>query len=268
MISRPSLGIRGRAAAYVMRAALGAVTRVVTTERVVALTFDDGPHAEFTPRLLSILHRHGARATFFMVGTAAARHPELVRLVAAQGHAVGNHSWDHPSFPLIASGERRAQLRACAAALAPYGRRLFRPPYGHLDLASRLDTFRARHEVIGWSFGGEDWLDHDPDWMVDRLVERIQPGTIVVLHDALYHVLDEKYADRSPLLAAVDTVLGRFGKTFRFVSLPELFQAGRVHRRRSFSQPDVDFLNALQPSVGAPRRYPSGVLPMRVSGTE
>jgi peptidoglycan/xylan/chitin deacetylase (PgdA/CDA1 family) len=250
-----------------MRSALGAVTRVVTEQRVAALTFDDGPHPEFTPRLLAILRRHEVRATFFMVGKAAARYPETVRRVAADGHTIGNHSWDHPSFPLISGRERRAQLRACATALAPYGHRLFRPPYGHLDLASRLDTIRCRHEVVGWSFGGEDWLDRDAAWMADRVVEVIRPGSIVVLHDALYHVLEEQYADRTPLLDAVDRFLGRLGTAFRFVSLPELLRAGTVRRRRSFSPPDVDFLNALQASVGTPRRYPSGVA-VRVPGTD
>ena len=78
---------------------------------MVGLTFDDGPDPEYTPRLLEILHRHGARATFFMAGEAARQHPELVRQVAQAGHAIGNHGWDHPSFPFISRDERLAQMR-------------------------------------------------------------------------------------------------------------------------------------------------------------
>jgi peptidoglycan/xylan/chitin deacetylase (PgdA/CDA1 family) len=83
------------------------------------MTFDDGPDPEYTPRLLDILKKYQVHATFFiMVGEAAHNHPKLVRQVAQAGHAVGNHSWDHPSFPLISGRERRAQIRACAEAIA------------------------------------------------------------------------------------------------------------------------------------------------------
>src|SRR3990172_5069992 len=104
----------------VMRRVLGTVTHVSTHASVVALTFDDGPHPEFTPRLLDILDKHQAQATFFMIGAAAQRYPDLVRRAAQAEHAIGNHSWDHPSFPLITGRERRAQMRACAQAITPY----------------------------------------------------------------------------------------------------------------------------------------------------
>jgi peptidoglycan-N-acetylglucosamine deacetylase len=121
---------------------LGTITHVVTQDHVVALTFDDGPHPEFTPRLLEILRGHQARATFFMLGEAARRYPDLVKQVATEGHAIGNHSWDHPSFPLITARQQQQQIIACAQALAPYGQRLFRPPYGHQSMPSRLTAFR------------------------------------------------------------------------------------------------------------------------------
>lgn len=77
----------------------GTITSVTTRAPVVALTFDDGPHLEYTPRLLDILQRYQASATFFMIGEVAQKHPELVQLVAQAGHAIGNHSWDHRFFP-------------------------------------------------------------------------------------------------------------------------------------------------------------------------
>src|SRR4051812_4261440 len=77
----------------------GAITSVETEEPLVALTFDDGPSPASTPEVLRLLARYGARATFFMVGAAAREHPELVRQVAAAGHAVANHSWNHLPFP-------------------------------------------------------------------------------------------------------------------------------------------------------------------------
>ena len=120
-----------------MARSLGTIMHVDTREAVVALTFDDGPHSEFTPLLLEVLDHHRAKATFFMLGEAAQKHPAIVEQVARRGHAIGNHSWDHPSFRLISRAERLDQMRACASALAPYGGRLFRPPYGHQSVRSR-----------------------------------------------------------------------------------------------------------------------------------
>lgn len=99
---------------------IGTITHVSTRELLVALTFDDGPHPDYALRLLDILERHQAHATFFMLGEAAKRHPEIVTMVARQGHAIGNHSWDHPSFPLVNGRERRAQIRACGKAIEPW----------------------------------------------------------------------------------------------------------------------------------------------------
>lgn len=90
----------------------------------VALTFDDGPHPEHTPRLLDILSRYCVRATFFPIGEFAQKHPELIRRMAEAEHAIGNHSWSHAAFPFIAS---REQIRASAEVLVPYEQKIFRP---------------------------------------------------------------------------------------------------------------------------------------------
>ncbi|HEX4936049.1 MAG TPA: polysaccharide deacetylase family protein [Gemmatimonadaceae bacterium] len=213
----------------------GAVTGVRTTEAVAALTFDDGPHPVYTPPLLDLLDRHAARATFFLVGEAAARHPALVREIAARGHAVGNHSWSHPSFTMIPGGERRRQLHACRRALAPYGAPLFRPPYGHHSVPARLDALWCGHEVIGWSHDSHDWCEADEDVLADALERGIRPGSIVLLHDAIHDqgrptlgpVLSRAAVlDRSATLAALDRVLRHIGDAMRFLTVPELLRHG------------------------------------------
>ena len=145
---RAVIGRLYRALKVVPLLAVGTITRVSTSKPVAALTFDDGPDPVFTPRLLAVLHKHQAKATFFMVGKAAERHPDIVKEVAVAGHAIGNHSWDHPSFPLISRRERWAQVRACEKAIAPYGQRLFRPPYGDQNLLSRLEASWLGYQVI------------------------------------------------------------------------------------------------------------------------
>ena len=124
-----------------VRKVLGSLTHVITTDPVVALTFDDGPDAESTPRVLALLEKYQARGTFFVVGHAAASCPDLVKRIAVGGHAIGIHSWDHRAFPGLSSGERRRQIRACERALRPYVSRLFRPPYGEQTVLSRLEAF-------------------------------------------------------------------------------------------------------------------------------
>jgi peptidoglycan/xylan/chitin deacetylase (PgdA/CDA1 family) len=215
-------------------AILGTMTHVETDHPVAALTFDDGPHPQFTPTLLDILKRYQARATFFMRGEAASKYPDIVRRVAEEGHAIGNHSWDHPSFPLIRGRDRRRQLRQCAAAISPYGgQRLFRPPYGHQSLASRLDALCLGYRVVTWNASVEDWWDRDADWMKNQLMKRIKAGTIVVLHDALYWSPQEiaPQEDRGPMLVALATALEQLKGRFRFVTIPELMQYGRPSQK-------------------------------------
>lgn len=210
--------------------ALGTIIRVDTREPAIALTFDDGPHPEDTPRVLEVLERHGAKATFFMVGKSAAAQPRLVAEAAAAGHAVANHGWDHTSFRLLGAAQRRAQIRDTAAALAPHGVSLFRPPYGEQSLASRLSAGRAGQSVVGFDVVAEDWRDDPAEIVHGRILRRLRRGSIVVCHDTLYTATAPRYRDRAPLRAALDRLLGELSGEFRFVTLPELLRLGRPVR--------------------------------------
>lgn len=218
---------------------MGTVTHVSTNDPVVALTFDDGPHPQFTPRLLEILETYQVRATFFVVGEAVQRYPEVVRRAVQGGHAIGNHSWDHPSFPLITGAERRRQIRACASAIAPYGgHRLFRPPYGYQTMTSRLDALWLGYQVIAWSVDAEDWLNRDVHFMTERVESLIQPGSVVLFHDAIYRSMQvvPQY-DRQLMLESVNILLERLVKRFRFVTIPDLLRSGHPQRRDWYWRP-------------------------------
>jgi peptidoglycan/xylan/chitin deacetylase (PgdA/CDA1 family) len=242
-------------------ALLGTVTRVNTPDPLVALTFDDGPDPDSTPCLLEILERHGARATFFMLGDAAAKYPALVKRVAQAGHAIGNHSWDHPSFPLVGGRERRQQIRRCAAALAPYGERFFRAPYSDLNLAGRLDLFFLGYRIVMFDVYTHDWCGGDARTIADQLEQRTRPGSIIVLHDRLADALETRYFERTPMLEALDTFLERTKCRFRFVTVPALLRHGRAERELWFRKPKLDILNQLWTREGPGRRYrqPSAV---------
>ncbi len=240
----------------IKKSVLGTITRVSTHEPVVALTFDDGPHPEYTPRLLDILEKHQAHATFFTVGEMAQKHSALVQNAFSAGHDIGNHSWDHPSFPEITRSERWKQIQACTQTLAPFGQRLFRPPYGDQNDASRFDALLLGQKVITWNIIAMDWLDHDADWLFERLASQIQPGSIILLHDGLYHTTEPQFVDREPTLQAVDMLLAQFSHSYRFVTVSELLQNGRPVRRKWHKKSEIDWLNQLVGRDGNPvRRY-------------
>lgn len=225
---------------------LGSVIRVATDDPVIALTFDDGPHPEDTPPLLELLERHGARATFFMVGKSARRWPDLVKRVAEGGHAVANHTWDHLSMPLLSGRYRRSQIEWCAEALAPHGTPLFRPPYGEQSLGSRLDVLRAGHDVICWDVIAEDWRDDPPEALLTRIYRRLRRGSIVLLHDTLYTAPEEGWRDRAPMRAAVEQLLVDLKDRFWFVTVPELLKLGRPFRWHWYQPAKLDWLKRVR----------------------
>lgn len=217
----------------------GSLRNVVTQDCVVALTFDDGPHPDYTPRILEVLARHQAHATFFMVGQAAERYPDIVREVANAGHAIGGHSWTHRSFRTLPGAERRRQMRACEQILAPYGQLLCRPPYGEQSIAARLDAFWQGYEVVGWSNDIQDWWEWEQSVLTERLIKCIQPGNIVLLHDALFDegkpnhgpTLERAaHVDRSDLIMALGNMLEQCSGTYHFVTVPELLRQGTPYR--------------------------------------
>ena len=226
---------------------IGTITHVATQDPVAALTFDDGPHPEFTPRLLEILRRHKARATFFMIGEAAGYQTDLVRRIAEDGHTIGNHSRNHQALPLLSTRKRYVEIRSCQKILSPYGEKLFRPPYGHQSPATHLQTLLLGYKVVAWNVAAVDWLDHDAEHTAGLLLQRIRPGSIVLLHDRLHTSLGKRHVDRKTTLEAVDIVLTQLKNQFEFIPLPEMFKRGRPVRENWYWKPDMDFLNRLTP---------------------
>jgi peptidoglycan/xylan/chitin deacetylase (PgdA/CDA1 family) len=234
---------------------LGVITAVATDKPVLAITFDDGPHHEYTPAVLEILAKYGARATFFMVGELAAKHPDVVRAAAQAGHAIANHSWSHLSFPLITARERYEQLRRCDAALSPYGVKLFRPPYCHQTARSRWQMLRIGYDVVGFNIHAEDWLVRPSAWMCERLVRQARPGAIVILHDNIYRsVLPAAQHDRKPMLAALEHALEQLQERFSFVTVPELLRTGRPIREEWYRRGLADMQPALERHLTEQRR--------------
>jgi peptidoglycan-N-acetylglucosamine deacetylase len=180
--------------------------------RAIALTFDDGPDPKFTPQVLDVLAEHEARATFFVVGVRAKSHPDLVRRMIAEGHAVGSHTWSHPRPWTIGGLETLREYRAgrrAAEDLAGRSVRLFRPPKGYLNGRIALAALATRLDVWLWTLDPEDWR---PGITAAQLVERldgVRPGEVVLLHDGLEDALAPEAEDRSATVAALPRIIER-----------------------------------------------------------
>jgi peptidoglycan-N-acetylglucosamine deacetylase len=214
----------------------GSIVGVVTGDRVAALTFDDGPDPLFTPRLLDILARHSARATFFVIGERAARSPDLVKRIVAEQHELGNHSWDHPSFPGISNAEFRSQLCRTQKVLEGESRLLMRPPFGHQNMRNAVLATWLGFTTVAWTFHVEDWLSHDAETLSNKMSLKLKQGAIILLHDGRGGTSKDASSDRSATLAAVDSFLARFSD-FEFVTISELLSRGKPIRRLRLRNP-------------------------------
>ena len=202
--------------------------------RRMALTFDDGPNPELTPRLMDLLARHHAKATFFLIGRWAEREPGLIRELVAAGHAIGNHTHTHPTMPAHGAERIRDELRRCREAVEASGERfstvdgaaLMRPPYGRRRPWT-LRTMREEDYVpVTWSITGYDWRAHTTAKRITRRCNRAKEGDIILLHDGSS---TEPAADRHKSIETVEALLEHFGpQGYAFVTVPALVDAARA----------------------------------------
>ena len=207
-----------------------AITHVETHDPVAALTFDDGPHPVHTPRLLSILEKHGVRATFFMVGELAKRYPEIVKMVARAGHVIGIHSWNHQNLTQVRSRiNRLKQMIACARSTTPYGKRLFRPPYGAHNSQIRIDALILGYKIILWNVSAQDWTAQSSEEIAQKIMDRVIPGSIFLLHDAISGSKSPyTLRDRGPMLDGLEIALPILKQQIHLITIPKLLQAGQA----------------------------------------
>ena len=166
---------------------LTAVWRGPAGRRQVSLTFDDGPDPDATPALLRCLAARDARATFFLIGERAARHPDIVRAIVDEGHEVGNHSWHHRNAWFLAPGATGEEILGGARLLADItGRRpaLYRPPWGIVNVAALRAVRRAGFTTVLWSMQPEGLRAVAPGDQLRYCARRLHDGAIVCLHDA------------------------------------------------------------------------------------
>lgn len=190
--------------------------RMPSRSKTAYLTFDDGPTPEATEKILSILDRHGAKATFFLLGWRAERHKGLVRTLQAAGHGFGNHSYSHPDAWKSEASRVLAELERTNGLLEDLTGepiRFMRPPYGRFTRAMRDWCLQQGQQLTMWDVGPGDYLEAmSTDAVVQHVEAHLRPGSIVVLHDNI------RCAMKTP--AALDRLLERLtGEGWSFSSL-------------------------------------------------
>lgn len=175
---------RGRLAAVVGRSL--ATFCVSTTESVFGLSYDDGPDPEQTSAILDVLARHCAHATFFVLAGPAAKHPEILRRMVAEGHEVALHGLDHASLLTRSTSAAVAavlEARAVVESIVGTSVRHYRPPYGAHTLRQARAIHRAGLELVVWSGDAKDWVQADEDVIIKRAWATVFPGAFLLLHD-------------------------------------------------------------------------------------
>jgi peptidoglycan/xylan/chitin deacetylase (PgdA/CDA1 family) len=182
---------------------------------VVYLTFDDGPTPAWTPRVLELLARYQAQATFFVLGRSAAAHPELIRRQFAAGHGIGNHTWSHRRLTGLTGERLAAEVGPTSAAIqratgAPV--RCLRPPYATVDAASAARVRALGLRLVLWDIDTNDWLRPGAGVIAARVLGRVRSGDVVLFHDG--------GGDRTQTVAALEQVLATLSaRGFRFSAL-------------------------------------------------
>lgn len=161
--------------------------------KTVALTFDDGPHPAYTHHLLAVLDRYHVKATFFVVGKMAARHPESVREIFDAGHIVGNHTWGHRRLSKISDPSIAAEWEQCRAILYSItGERAVycRPPGCSSNADVVLSAARQRMTTVLYTVNGRDYSLPGKNVILNRLLSLVKGGDIILLHDGVQQTID------------------------------------------------------------------------------
>ena len=194
------------------RAAAADSPAEVENIKYVALTFDDGPSPRCTPQLLDGLNERGVHATFFVVGCQVVKDPDIVTRMAAEGHQVGNHSYDHKELDKLSAQEAAQDMRKndqLLQELLGEGDYWVRPPYG---LLSEEESSALTVPIINWSVDTEDWKSKDAGKILDIIYRDTGDGDIILLHDRYLNSV-------SAALQAVDHLQQQ---GYRFVTVAEL----------------------------------------------
>ncbi|MFO7295332.1 MAG: polysaccharide deacetylase family protein [Clostridia bacterium] len=156
-----------------------------SSKREVALTFDDAPDDIYTPQILDVLKREGVKATFFVVGNRIEAHPEIMRRIVKEGHAVGNHSYNHANLPKLKDKQFRDQINKTDQLIrnfTGYIPRMVRPPYGNINEEQIKWLANQRKKVVNWNVDSLDWKGLSAEQVATNVLGHVHQGAIILMH--------------------------------------------------------------------------------------
>lgn len=192
------------------------LTKIRTDQKVIAITFDDGPHPSLTSDLLNLLDKHQATATFFCIGNKIEEHPEIIKMIDEKGHLLGNHSYTHHRFfDLFSTKKMVDEINLTSDVVEKtIGKRpiLFRPPYGVTNPMLRNAVLKTKVISIGWSLRSFDTI-RDEESVMKKLKSKTKPGQVILFHDT-----------SATILQTMDEYLKWLNsKGYKVVSLEQMF---------------------------------------------
>jgi len=217
----------------------------------IAMTFDDGPSATLTPKLLDLLAAHHIKATFFVIGENVAEHPEIIARAAREGHEIANHSWSHPNLGKMSDESVRRQLQQTDDAIKnATGKRptLMRPPYGSITAREKRWIHNEfGYDIILWDVDPYDWRRPGPAVVRARILKETRPGSIVLSHDIHPGTIEAMPSTFDELEA----------KGFKFVTVSELIQMKSAEPAHPSPQPSGSVAPSSTPGFAFPTSSPT-----------
>lgn len=203
------------------------VRSVHTQNKIVALTFDDGPSPVYTPEILDILDKHQIKATFFVIGVVAKSHPQVLRETIKRGHEIGNHSMYHDKISHKSVEAIYADLSNVDKIIHAQGYTgpiFFRSPFGLTSDSLRTTLSKMHKTNFLFDFLSQDWDNIPADLIYNRIIEKARPGFIIVLHDGGNH--------RENTVKATDRIIATLKeKGYQFVTASELLEHGTANHK-------------------------------------
>src|SRR5213596_50957 len=197
----------------------------------IAMSFDDGPSATLTPKLLDLLAARHIKATFFVIGENVMEHPEIVARAAREGHEIGNHSWSHPNLAKMSQESVRSQLQRTNDAIkSAIGKSptLLRPPYGSItEREKRWIHDEFGYDIVLWDVDPLDWKRPGPAVVRNRILKETRPGSIVLSHDIHPGTIEAMPSTFDELEA----------EGFKFVTVSELIRMAAARPSHPSPQP-------------------------------